>query len=168
MLCEKPACAAWAMLSSCFCRGLDRPGFHCQLQSCGVRKIWWHQHYVPPVKTGLHCVQNEMKYSAAVAPFDLSHFLGIEFHLNFNLSPDVSQLFSQQADRYLLCMEIHPTSGWTEQELLLLLHICSWHHCRWRSRGGQHPTHLDEFGMLQTSLLFACSQGIHTEFLSHN
>lgn len=33
-----------------------------------------------------------MKYSAAVALFDLSHFLGIEFYLNFNLSPAVSWL----------------------------------------------------------------------------
>lgn len=47
-------------------------------------------------------------------------------------------------------------------------HICSWHHCRWGSRGGQHPAHSGDFGMLQTSMLFACSQVIHTEFLSHD
>lgn len=48
-----------------------------------------------PVEAGLQHVQTEMKYSAAVALFDLSHFLGIEFYLNFNLSPSVSWLSAQ-------------------------------------------------------------------------
>lgn len=113
---------------------------------------------------GLHHVQNETKYSAAVALFDLSHFLGIEFYLNFNLSPAVSWLSSQQADRYLLCMETHPTSGARNRSCCLhFTSVLDTAADEGLAKGGIPPIRRS-FGCCKAP----CYLLIHTEFLSHD